>query len=287
VRRWGELGHHCTIGRDARAAASGRGLFPGALPCGIGLDVSGIVDAVGDGVTDIAVGDRVVGTADYAGAPVAGASDRAILNRWAHVPAGLDLVQAAALPLVMETAFRSLESLRVAAGQKVLIHGAGTMVGFAAVQIALQRGARVFATAGETYADRLRAMGAKVTSYGDGMADRVLELAGGPVDLALDTAPVSGVLPALIRTVGGEPRRVLTISDFEASSRLGVRNSFGEDTTLRYDVLGEFVQRAAEGRFTVPIAKTFALEDWRKALDISQSRHSHGKIVLLGEPPRS
>jgi len=75
-------------------------------------------------------------------------------------------------------------------------------------------------------------MGAKVTSYGNGMAERVLKLAGGPVDLALDTSPVGGVLPDLIRTVGGDPRRVLTISDFEASARLGVRNSFGEDPNL-------------------------------------------------------
>ena len=63
-----------------------RGLFPGQLPRGIGCDVSGTVDAVGDGVTDVAVGDRVFGTADWAHCPSAGASDRAIMDHWFAVP---------------------------------------------------------------------------------------------------------------------------------------------------------------------------------------------------------
>lgn len=258
-----------------------RGLFPGDLPRGIGLDLSGTVEAVGEGVAGVAVGDRVLGTADYAGARVAGASDRAIMDRWTGVPAGLDLVQAAALPLAVETAYRSVDSLGVAAGHTLLVHGAGTMVGFAAVQIALLRGARVIATAGDTYAGQLRALGAAVTSYGEGMAGRVTEAAGGPVDLALDTAPVSGALPSLIQAAGGNPRRVLTVSDFAAAAELGVRDSFHEDPTLRYDVLGEFAQRAADGQFTIPVGRTFALEDWRAALDISQSGQARGKLVLL------
>ena len=260
-----------------------RGLFAGALPRGIGLDVSGIVDAVGEGVTDVVIGDAVLGSADYAGAPIAGASDQAIMNHWARLPAGLDFIHAAALPLTVETAYRSIDSLGVRAGQTVLVNGAGTTIGFAAVQIALMRGAHVVATAGNTYADRLRALGATVTSYGAGMVERVTELtelAGKPVDLVLDTAPASGVLPDLIEVAGGDPRRVQTISDFAAAVELGVRISIG-DQALRWDVLGEFAQHAADGAFTVPVAQTFTLEDWRTALDISQSGHAHGKLILL------
>lgn len=257
-----------------------RGLFAGDLPRGIGLDVSGIVDAIGEGVTDVAIGDAVLGSADYAGAPIAGASDRAIMDHWARIPAGLDFVQAAALPLAVETAYRSIDFLGVRSGHTLLVHGAGTMVGFAAVQIALMRGARVVATAGNTYADRLRAIGAVVTSYGDGMVERVAELAGNPVDLVLDTSPPSGVLPDLIRIAGGDPRRVKTISDFAAAAELGVRTS-AEDQATRWDILGEFAQYAADGKFTIPVTRTFALEDWRTALDISQSGHANGKLVLL------
>ena len=225
--------------------------------------------------------------ADYAGCATAGASDYAILNHWTHVPPGLDLVEAAALPMAVETAFRSLEWLGVAAEHTLLVNGAGTTVGFAAVQIALMRGARVIATAGETFAERLRALGATVTAYGDGMVERVREIASAPPDLILDIAPVSGVLPDLVKIAGGDPRRVLTVTDFAAAAGLGVRNGIGEEGTgeggaiLRYDVLGDFAQLAAEDRFTVPIARTFALEDWRQALDISQSGHAHGKLLVL------
>ena len=260
-----------------------RGLFPGKLPRGIGLEVSGTVDAIGEGVTDVSVGDLILGSADYAGGYSAGAADRAIVNNWARIPDGLDLVQAAALPMAVETAYRSIEGLHVAAGHTLLVHGAGTTVGFAAVQIGIIRGARVFATAGATYADRLRALGATVTSYGDGVAERVLEAAGGPVDLILDTAPPSGALPDLVRIAGGDPRRVLTISNAASAAALGVRTSFDADMEprLRYDVLGEYAQRAAEGRFSIPVAGTFPLDQWRTALEISIGGHPRGKLVLL------
>ena len=258
-----------------------RGLFPGTLPRGIGLDVAGVVDAVGEGVIDVVVGERVMGSADYAGGPSAGAADHAILNHWTQIPAELDLVEAAALPLATETAYRSLDSLGVTAEHTLLVHGAGTMIGFAAVQIALLHGARVIATSGATYAERLRTLGATVTAYGDGLVERVRGIAGRRVDWILDTAPISGVLPDLLQIVNGEPRRLLTISDFAAAAELGVRTSFGETTTLRYDVLGEFAERAAAGQYTIPIAQTFALADWRTALAHSQGGHAHGKLMLI------
>jgi NADPH:quinone reductase-like Zn-dependent oxidoreductase len=262
-----------------------RGLFPGVLPRGIGLEVSGTVDAVGPGVADVVVGDLVLGTADYAGGTSAGAADRAIMDRWTRVPAGLDLVQAAALPMAVETAYWHLEVLGVSAGQTLLVSGAGTTVGFAAVQMGLLRGARVIATAGDTYAGRLRALGATVTPYGEGLAGRVAEAVGGPVDLVLDTAPPSGVLPDLIEAAAGDPHRVLTISDFAAAAELGARDSFHEDWPPRRNVLGEFAQLAADDKFTIPIARTFPLEDWRTALDISKSGHARGKLVLLPAGP--
>lgn len=260
-----------------------RGHFAGQLPLprGIGLDVSGIVDAIGEGVTDVAIGDAVLGAADFMSGSSAGASDRAIMYYWFRIPAGLDFVQAAALPMAVETAYRGIDSLGVGSGQTVLVHGAGTTVGFAAVQIALMRGARVVATAGTTYADKLRAMGAMVTSYDDGMVERVTELAKQPVDLALDTAPISGSLIDLIQIVNGHPRRVLTVSDFAAAAEFGVRASYGELHTLRYDVVGDFAQYAADGKFSIPVGKTFALDAWRSAVEISQSGRAHGKLILL------
>lgn len=258
-----------------------RGLFPGDLPRGIGIDVSGTVEALGEDVTDVSAGDLVFGTADWAGGPTGGASDRAIMNRWVPAPTGLDLLMAAALPMALDTAYAHLAWLGLDPEKTILVHGAGSTVGYAAVQIALLRGMRVIATAGETYAERLRELGATVTSYGDGVVDRVRALNGGPVDLVLNTAPVGGVLPDLVRIAGGDPKRVLTIADFAAAAKLGVRDSFHEDRTQRVDVLPEFARLAADGRFTVPIARTFGLGEWRAALQVSLSGHARGKLLLL------
>jgi len=260
-----------------------RGLFPGKLPRGIGIDVAGTVDALGEGVDDVAAGDLVFGTADWAGAATAGASDRAIMDKWTLVPAGLDLRQAAALPMALETAYRHLAQLGLSADRTFLIHGAGSTVGYAAVQIALSRGARVIATAGPTYAQRLRDLGATVTGYGDGMAERVGAISGGPVEEVLDTAPAGGALPDLVQIAGGDPKRVLTISDFAAAAELGVRDTFHEDH-LPFDragVFAEFAQLAAAGTFTVPVAGTFPLADWRAAMEISLSGQARGKLLLL------
>jgi NADPH:quinone reductase-like Zn-dependent oxidoreductase len=226
----------------------------------------------------------VFGTADWANCPSAGASDHAIMDHWFAVPMGLDPTQAAALPMALDTAYWHLARLGLSVGQTILIHGAGTTIGFAAVQIALIRGARVIAAAGDTYAQRLSDLGAAVTPYGDGLVERVGAISGGPVDVALNTAPVGGALPGLVQIVGGDPKRVLTISDFEAAQELGVRDSFHEDPTTRserFDAFPEFAQLAADGKFTVPVAATFSLEDWPAAMEISLSGRARGKLLLL------
>ena len=257
-----------------------RGLFAGDLPRGIGLDVAGTVEALGEGVTDIGVGQQVLGVPDYQSFPSAGASEEAVLAVWTPVPEGLDLVDAAALPMAIETACRCLDILGVASGQTLLVYGAGTVIGFAAVQMALLCGARVVAAAGDTFARRLREFGAEVTPYGDGMVERVREITPGAPDMIFDAGPISDVLPDLIRIAGGDAHRVLTLSNHgPAAEKLGVRNSF--QSGLRYDVLGAFAKLAAEGRFIVPIARTVPLEAWREAMDISQSGRAHGKLLLL------
>ena len=257
-----------------------RGLFPGNLPRGIGLDVSGTVEAIGEGVTDVCIGQGVLGVPDFRGFSSAGLSEEAVLAIWTPLPPGLDLVDAAALPMAIETACRSLDILAVAAGHTLFVYGAGTMIGFAAVQMALMRGAQVIAAAGETFAGHLRALGVKVTPYGDGMVDRVLAIGGGPPDLILDAGPISGVLPELFRIAGGDGKRVVTVSNHgPVAKELGMRNSF--EGELRYNVLGDFAKLAAEGQFSVPIARTFAFKNWREALDLSLSGKAHGKLILL------
>lgn len=269
-----------------------RGFSARQLPSGIGLDVSGVVTAVGEGVSDVAVGDAVFGPSDFQNYPTAGAADYAILYHWDRLPDGLSHVDAAALPMVVETAARYLAWAGLKKGQTVLINGGGTMVGFAAVQMALLQGARVIATAGETFADRLREMGVLVAAHGDGMVERVRVLVDKSPDVIVDVAPVNlkahaaSALPDLIEIAEGDPTRIITVTDFEGAAKTGVRTGAENVKSeggfrLRWDVLGEYGQLAASKRFFIPVTRTFALEDWREALDISLAGRARGKLVLM------
>ncbi|WP_037915028.1 NADP-dependent oxidoreductase [Actinacidiphila yeochonensis] len=255
------------------------GLFGGDLPRGIGLEVSGTVDGLGDGVTGVKVGDPVIAPVPFTG-PTAGASELVVVDFWTPRPAGLDPVRAAALPMAVETAYRGLDELGIHEGATVLVHGTGSAVGYAAAQIALRRGARVITTAGETYADALREVGAEVTSHGEGMAERVTALAGGPVDPALDTALAKGAASALGSSTKAS-EQVLRLTGFARAGKPGARvGSAGGMDALRYDVLGEYAQLAADGLFSVPVARHFPLEDWRTAAELSLSGRACGKLVL-------
>lgn len=269
-----------------------RGFMPGSLPRGVGCDVAGVVDAVGEGVDAAAaqVGDVVFGTADFIGQASAGAAEVAIVTVWSPVPDGLDPVHAATLPMVVQTAAWTLEVLGLASGATLLVHGAGTMVGYAAVQIALRRGARVIATAGHTFAEELASFGAGVTGYGPGMVDRVRTLTGGQdVDLVLDAPrPSPGTLPDLISLAGGDARRVMTISNHDEARSLGARVNIDElrpGLSPLTGLLAEHAALAARGEFRLPIARAYPFDEWREAVELSLSGYPHGKIVLLPASP--
>lgn len=269
-----------------------RGFMPAELPRGIGYDVAGVIDAIGDpgggspALDAVQVGDVVFGTADLVGQRSCGAADAAVLTTWFRVPDGLDPVQAATLAMVVQTAVWTLELLGVEPGTSLLVHGAGGMVGYAAVQVALSRGARVIATAGPTFTAELEGFGAQVTAYGEGMPERVRALnEDADVDLVLDAPrPSPGVLPALIALAGGDPRRVVTISNHEEARRLGARVNTDElhaGLTPMTTFLPEYAALAATGKFRLPIAATYPLERWRGAVELSLAGNPHGKVVLL------
>ena len=171
--------------------------MPGELPQTTGREVAGVVDEIGEGVTDAESGDRVFGFAAGGG----GAAELALLENYAPIPPSLDFAGAAALPVAVETATRALDLLGVGDGTTVLINGAAGGVGSAAVQIARNRGARVIGTASAANHEYLRSLGAEPTTYGDGLVARVRALAPDGVDAALD-AHGGGALPALVELAG-------------------------------------------------------------------------------------
>jgi NADPH:quinone reductase-like Zn-dependent oxidoreductase len=250
-----------------------RGLMDEQLPQTMGYEAAGIIDELGDGVADVAVGDSVFGFCSDGAAQ----AELTVLSFYAPIPPSLDFATAAALPAAIETAARALDQLGVGGGI-VLINGASGNIGSAAVQLAVARGARVIGTAGPANHDYVRSLGAEPLAYGDGLTERVRTLAPSGVDQALDVAG-SGVLPELI-DLTGDASKVVTIADFEGAQRHGVRFSRGDTGRALY-VLSEIGELVESGRFALPAVQTFPLAEIAEAHRAGEAGHLRAKLVLL------
>jgi NADPH:quinone reductase-like Zn-dependent oxidoreductase len=248
--------------------------FGAGLPQTTGRDVAGVVDAVGEGVTDVAVGDRKFGVSDDG----AGAAELALLTHRAAIPPSLGFVDAAALPVALETATRSLDQLGVGRGTRLFVNGAAGGIGAAAVQLALARGARVIGAASAANADYLRLLGAEPVTYGAGMAERVRALAPDGVDVALDVAG-SGVLPELIDFAGGA-HNVVTLADFHGAKRHKVRFSSGAQGHA-FHALAEIGALIAAGRFWLPVERTYPLAEISEAHRASERGGVRSRLALV------
>ncbi|MBX2859114.1 MAG: SDR family NAD(P)-dependent oxidoreductase [Cellvibrionaceae bacterium] len=145
------------IGLNLRDIFDALGLHPRQLEQ-FGLECSGRVTAVGEGVTRVAVGDSVIAFGTGCFAQFTNVDE----DRVARLPGGMSWEQGATLPIAFLTAAYALtQCARIQPGERVLIHAAAGGVGMAAVQLALNAGAEVFATASESKLESLRALGVK------------------------------------------------------------------------------------------------------------------------------
>ena len=249
--------------------------FGAGLPQTTGSNVAGVVDEVGAGVTDVAVGDRVFGISD----DHAGAAERALLTFRAIIPPSLGFVDAAGLPVALETATRALDQLGVTRGTTLFINGASGGIGSTAVQLAVARGARVIGAASVANQNYLSLLGVDPVTYGEGMADRVRALAPGGVDAALD-GPGNGVLPQLIE-LAGDPEHVVTLADFDGAKEHGVHFSNGFTDGNAFHALAEVGQLIEAGQFWLPVDRTFPLAAIAEAHCVSENGHVRGRLVLV------
>jgi NADPH:quinone reductase-like Zn-dependent oxidoreductase len=248
--------------------------FGAQLPQPTGHDVAGVVDEVGDGVTDVTAGDRVFGVSDGGAA-----AELALLTIRAVIPAALGFIDAAGLPAALETATRALGQLGVAGGTTLFVNGASGGIGSTAVQLAVARGARVIGAAGPANQDYLRLLGAEPVTYGDGMTGRVRALAPDGVDAALDVAG-NGILPELIGLAGGA-RNVITLADFDGAREHGVHFSNGYADGNAFHALGQVGELVEAGRFWLPVDRTFPLAQVADAHRVSEHGHVRGRLVLV------
>lgn len=255
---------------------------PLPFPCTPGGDFSGTVVALGKDVTGYSVGDEVYGTALILTGGSGSMAERAVVNpdRMAPKPKNVNVIEAAALPLVGSSAVQAIEEhIKLTAGQKILIHGGAGGIGHIAIQIAKALGAFVATTAGKNDFEFIKSLGAdQVIDY---KTERFDELLSG-FDAVYDT--IGGEVTERSFTVlkkGGVLLSMKGQPDPARASSLGVI-AIGQNTktnTAHLQRLAEFVE---SGKVHVHIEKTFPLEDVQSAWR-AQSEHHRGKIIITIE----
>jgi len=259
-----------------------QGPMPLTLPHVPGVDVAGRVDALGEGVTGLAVGDRVVGflpfvvdgaSAEYALAPA---------EVLAPAPSSIELADAAAMPVVALTAWQALfEHAALRSGQRILVSGAGGAVGGYAVQLASAAGAHVIATASPRTSEHVRARGADEVI--DHTTTDVTTAVREPVDVLLNLAPIDPAeftaLAGLVRD-GGVVVSTTVWMPAPADESRGVR---AVDLFVRSDAaqLAELVARVDRGELTVDVAERVPLADLRDVHARAAAGSLPGKVVVL------
>ncbi|MFI5844523.1 NADP-dependent oxidoreductase [Catenuloplanes sp. NPDC051500] len=258
-----------------------QGPIPVALPHTPGLDVSGTVAALGEGVTGVEVGDQVIGFLPMTGDGAAAEYVVAPAGILAPAPTTVALADAAALPAVGLTAWQALfDHAKLTAGQRVLINGAGGAVGGYAVQLASNAGAYVIATAGPRSIDTVKAAGADEII--DHTTTAVTTLAT-QVDVVLNLAPVEPAqLAGLVGLIRDNGVLVNTTVWMPApgDERRGVR---GIDLFVRSDAaqLTHLAALVDAGELRIDVAQRVPLAQLPAVHAQAAGGALHGKTVIV------
>jgi NADPH:quinone reductase-like Zn-dependent oxidoreductase len=252
-------------------------MFGVSVPSGFGYDFAGVIDEIGAGVDDLAVGERIFG-----GAMAKAAADFLVLtsptsppDALFHTPEGLSDEIASTLPVAGLTAAAALSAIGLRSGDTVLIGGAAGGVGVFAVQLAKLTGARVIGTASESTFEFLRQLGAEPLRYGPELANRVRALVPGGVTAATDLFGTETAEAAL--ALGIPPERISTIAAGPTPPG-GVRATGGAEASLAD--MDRITDAILAGKLTVPIAAVFPIEQIRDAVTMQAGRRVHGKIAV-------
>jgi NADPH:quinone reductase-like Zn-dependent oxidoreductase len=251
-------------------------MFPATFPSGEGSDLAGVVSSIGDGVTEFAVGDKVLGWswrrsshAEYVAVPV---------TQLISKPATLSWEVAGSLYVVACTAYAAVRAVGAGQGDTIAVSAAAGGVGSVVVQLLRTKAATVLGIASQRNHDWLTAQGATPIAYGDGLADRLKAAAPNGIDAFIDLFGPEYVQLAV--DLGVEPGRIDTIISREKAQELGTKVE-GSGNASTTDVLSEMAELVASGQIEIPIAATYPLENVRDAFAELEERHTHGKIVLI------
>jgi NADPH:quinone reductase-like Zn-dependent oxidoreductase len=259
-----------------------QGPFPVALPHTPGIDVAGTVDALGEGVDDIEVGDEVIGFLPMVADGAAAEYVIAPAEILTAAPSSIPLPDAAALPLVGLTAWQALfDDGGLTAGQRVLINGAGGAVGGYAVQLAKQANAHVIATASPRSSEQVRTAGADEVI--DHTTTELIGAVSEPVDVLLNLAPVDperlAGLVALVRP-GGVVVNTTVWMPAPSDEERGVR---GVNVYVRSDAerLSRLVALVDRGELRVDVAQRVPLAELPAVHAQAATGALPGKVIVL------
>jgi NADPH:quinone reductase-like Zn-dependent oxidoreductase len=255
-----------------RRAGLTKDFYPLTFPGLIGIDLAGTVVRIGLGVEVFSVGDQVFAMADNAYAELCVVKADVL----AKVPNGLDLIEAAALPLVTVTGNQLLSATEIKAGQTVLVVGASGNVGRSAVFTAKQRGAVVIAGLRKSQMDEAKSVGAdQIVATDDDTAIANLP----PVDAVADTVGgrtaerlIAAVKPGgVFASVAGTPQNA---ANYPAVKAVFVFSKFDRKTL-------EFMAEAVrDGKLIIPISQKLPLSEAAEA-QAAVEKGSAGKILLV------
>ena len=281
-----EVGAAATNPIDYKMYSGTMGRDPAALPMELGFEAAGTVLEAGDDAQGpagaIVAGDEVIAfraTGAYAERIVV--SGRSIVPK----PPNISFEEASGLMLTGGTGVHALTVTGVGAGDTLLLHGASGGVGLLTVQLAVAAGATVIGTAGEPGHALLRRLGAVPVAYGEGLADRVREVAPEGVDAAIDAAGTDEALEVSMELVA-DRSRIATVANARRGLELGIKAlgmAPGADRGLdiRDTARMELARLAEKGVVTVEVAATYPLTDAAEAHRVLARGHTHGKIVLV------
>ena len=270
---------------DAKLRGGKRPSPPITEPRPVGFDGAGVIEALGEGVDDFAVGDRVAirdGHGTYSSALAIPTENLAKL------PDSVTTAEGAGIGIPAGTAYQALRSLGVAEGDVLLVHGGSGAVGQAAVQFAVAWGATVIATGSPARHDQLRELGALPVAYGDGLLDRVRAAASSPVTVALDCAGTDEAIETSLALVADRDRIATIVRGPDAAS-FGIRAFSGgspvpltaQELAWRAEALPETIALLDAGDFTIELGPQLPLAEAARAHELMESGAASGKIILL------
>lgn len=250
--------------------------FPTTFPSGEGSDLAGVVVETGDGVTDFAVGDEVLGFSFQRSSHATHTS--VPTSQLIHKPAELSWEVAGSLYVVGATAYAAVRAVAPQRGETVAVSAAAGGVGSIAVQLLAWRGVRVLGIASSGNAEWLRAHGVEPVEYGDGLADRLRQAAPDGVDAFIDLFGPEYVELAV--ELGVPRERINSIIAFAKAAEIGAKTE-GSAEASTPAVLQEIVDLVVAGDLEFDVAATYPLDRVVDAFTELERRHTHGKIVLL------